>query len=266
MLDGHPDEEAPIFLCLGHGESVKYLSSHTVPARVKIIDLSQDFRLSAAGQHDFVYGLPELHKAAIARAQHVANPGCFATGIQLGLLPLAQQGMLREEVHVSAITGSTGAGQGLSEANHFSWRNNNVQVYKAFTHQHLGEIYQSLRQLQPQGMASINFIPFRGNFTRGILSAIYLKCEWPLQQAYEIFAAYYAGQPFVQLRRQNPDLKPVVNTNNCVVYLEKQADKLLVISALDNLIKGASGQAVQNMNLMFGLEETAGLRLKAMAY
>ncbi len=255
-----------LFLCLGHGESVKYLSSHHVPARVKIIDFSQDYRLAGAPDHGFLYGLPELHKSAITRATRVANPGCFATCIQLALLPLAQAGALRGEVHVSAITGSTGAGQGLAETSHFSWRNNNVQVYKAFEHQHLGEIYQSVKSLQPKWEAQINFIPIRGNFTRGILSAIYLDSAAPLEEAYGMYSRYYETHPFVKISRQNPDVKQAVNTNNCVLYLEKHRDKLLIISVIDNLVKGASGQAVQNMNLMFGLEETAGLKLKAMAY
>lgn len=255
-----------LFLCLGHGESEKYLNNHRPGAHVKIIDFSQDHRLAREPDHGFVYGLPELHKAEIARSARVANPGCFATGIQLALLPLAQTGGLRGEVHVSAITGSTGAGQGLAETSHFSWRTNNVQVYKAFEHQHLGEIYQSVKQLQPTGEVQINFIPIRGNFARGILSALYLDSTLPLAEAYQIYSDYFQKHPFVHLSRKNPDLKQVVNTNNCILSLEKHANKLLIISVIDNLLKGASGQAVQNMNLMFGLEETAGLRLKAIGY
>ncbi len=260
------DEIDVLFLCLGHGESAKYLSSHRINAEVKIIDLSQDYRLARTPDHAFVYGLPELNKSAIARATRVANPGCFATSIQLALLPLAQRRLIHGEVHVSAITGSTGAGQGLTETSHFSWRNNNVQVYKAFEHQHLGEIYQSLSSQQPMGEAQINFIPMRGNFARGILSAIYLDCGLPLEEAQRLYSSYYQTHPFVHLSQKNPDVKQVVNTNNCVLYLEKHAGKILVISVIDNLVKGASGQAVQNMNLMFGFEETMGLRLKAMAY
>ncbi|MGH7495243.1 MAG: N-acetyl-gamma-glutamyl-phosphate reductase [bacterium] len=260
------DDLDVLFLCLGHGESAKYLAQHPVKDRVKIIDFSQDHRLAGASSHDFVYGLPELHQTAIAAATRVANPGCFATCIQLALLPLAKVGLIQREVHVSAITGSTGAGQALTETGHFSWRNNNAQVYKAFEHQHLGEIYQGLKFLQPKWNAQINFIPFRGNFTRGILSALYLDYESSLDAAYELFLKYYAAHPFVHLSRRNPDVKQVLNTNNCVLYLQKHAEKLLVISVLDNLLKGASGQAVQNMNLMFGFEETAGLRLKAIAF
>jgi N-acetyl-gamma-glutamyl-phosphate reductase len=251
-----------LFLCLGHGESANYLRAHQFNERTKIIDLSQDHRLAP----DFVYGLPELHRAAITRATLVANPGCFATCIQLALLPLAQRGLIRGEVHVSAITGSTGAGQVLAETTHFSWRNNNISVYKAFEHQHLPEIYQSLKFLQPALEAKINFIPFRGSFTRGILSAIYLDTDLSLAAAHELYEAYYADHPFVHVSRKNPDVKQVVNTNNGVVYMERHEDKLFLISVIDNLVKGASGQAVQNMNLMFGLEETMGLKMKAMAY
>jgi len=256
------DEIDVLFLCLGHGEAAKYLREHPITERVKIIDLSQDHRLAP----NFVYGLPELHRTAITRAARVANPGCFATCIQLALLPLAQRGLLQHEAHVSAITGSTGAGQALSETTHFSWRHNNLSVYKAFEHQHLAEIYQSLKFLQPERPAPINFIPFRGGFTRGILSAIYLDADISSEKAYELYDSYYAAHPFVQVSRKNPDVKQVVNTNNAVVYLERHANKLFLISVIDNLVKGASGQAVQNMNLMFGLEETMGLRLKAIAY
>ncbi len=256
------DEIDVLFLCLGHGESAKYLREHPMNERLKIIDLSQDHRLAP----DFIYGLPELHRSAITRATRVANPGCFATCIQLALLPLAQRGLLQHEVHVSAITGSTGAGQSLSETTHFTWRNNNLSVYKAFEHQHLAEIYQSLKFLQPAAPTQINFIPFRGGFTRGILSAIYLDADIALEKAYALYDSHYAAHPFVHMSRKNPDVKQVVNTNNAMVYLERHANKLFIISVIDNLVKGASGQAVQNMNLMFDLEETMGLRLKAMAY
>ncbi|MCG3119742.1 MAG: N-acetyl-gamma-glutamyl-phosphate reductase [bacterium] len=259
--DIHNEIDA-LFLCLGHGEAAKYLQRHQIAERIKIIDLSQDHRLAP----NFVYGLPELHKAQIARASRVANPGCFATCIQLALLPLAQRGLLRGEIHASAITGSTGAGQALTETTHFTWRNNNLSVYKAFQHQHLAEIYQSLKFLQPTPESQLNFIPFRGAFTRGILSAIYLDAELALEEAYQLYAAYYEPHPFVHLSRNNPDVKQVVNTNNAVIYLERHESKLFLISVIDNLVKGASGQAVQNMNLMFGLEETLGLKLKAMAY
>ncbi|MDZ7268180.1 MAG: N-acetyl-gamma-glutamyl-phosphate reductase [candidate division KSB1 bacterium] len=255
-----------LFLCLGHGESARYLREQPLPAGLRIIDFSQDHRLTQIPDHGFVYGLPELQRAAIARARRVANPGCFATAIQLALLPLAQHGLLRGEIHVSAITGSTGAGQALSETSHFSWRSNNVQVYKPFQHQHLAEIYQGLKLLQPIGEAQINFLPFRGNFTRGILGALYLDCDLSLAQACELYAEYYATHPCVRLSRKTPDLKQVVNTNHCVLYLEKHGSKLFLTSVIDNLLKGASGQAVQNMNLMFGWDEMLGLRLKAVAY
>ncbi len=249
-----------LFLCLGHGESAKYLRNQQISERTKIIDLSQDHRLAP----DYVYGLPELHRAAITRATRVANPGCFATCIQLALLPLAQRGLVRGEVHVSAITGSTGAGQALAETTHFSWRNNNISVYKAFEHQHLPEIYQSLKSLQPALEAKINFIPFRGSFTRGILSAIYLDTDLSLAAAHEMYEAFYAPHRFVHVSRKNPDVKQVVNTNNVVIYMERHEGKLFLISAIDNLVKGASGQAVQNMNLMFGLEET--MRISVFSY
>lgn len=253
-----------LFLCLGHGESKKFLQSRTLDGRVKIVDLSQDFR--GPNELGFIYGLPELQREALREAAHIANPGCFATTIQLALLPLARAGTLREEIHVSAITGSTGAGQALSETTHFTWRNNNLSVYKAFEHQHLSEIRQSLRALQPEWAGALNFIPFRGGFTRGILASVYLDCDLALEHANEIYTSYYAPHPFTHVSRRNPDVKQVVNTNNCVLYLEKHGDKLLVISVLDNLLKGASGQAVQNMNLMFGIEETEGLRLKAVVF
>ncbi len=253
-----------LFLCLGHGESKKFLQSHAVAERVKIIDLSQDYR--GPNEYGFVYGLPELQREALRKAARIANPGCFATCIQLALLPLAREHMLRDEIHVSAITGSTGAGQALSDTTHFTWRNNNLSVYKAFEHQHLAEIRQSLRALQPAWEAALNFIPMRGAFTRGILAAVYLKCELALEPARELYASYYAPHPFTHVSPRNPDVKQVVNTNNCVLYLEKHGDKLLIISVLDNLLKGASGQAVQNMNLMLGMEEALGLRLKAVVF
>jgi N-acetyl-gamma-glutamyl-phosphate reductase len=250
-----------LFLCVGHGEAARLLEQLQLPAHIKIIDLSHDHRLNK-----WVYGLPELNKNAIANANKVANPGCFATCIQLALLPLASRQLLWQEIHVSATTGSTGAGQKLAETSHFSWRNNNLSVYKAFEHQHLGEIYQSLRQLQTGFESDIAFLPFRGSFTRGILSAAYTYCNLNEQELQALYADFYADAPFVVLSAENPDLKQVVNTNKCVIYLEKHKDKLLVISAIDNLTKGASGQAVQNMNLMFNLPETTGLWLKPSAF
>ncbi|MDP4205387.1 MAG: N-acetyl-gamma-glutamyl-phosphate reductase [Bacteroidota bacterium] len=254
-----------IFLCNGHGKSVEFLSKNKVPDRVKIIDLSQDFRIKNPS-HDFVYGLPELNRDSIKRAKHIANPGCFATCIQLALLPLAASGNLKDDVHINAVTGSTGSGQAPTSTTHFSWRNNNLSVYKPFTHQHLAEIGQSLKQLQPDFSKDLNFIPVRGNFTRGIFASLYLNCPLALEEATNLYLEYYKNHPFVWLTNENPDLKQVVNTNKTIVHLEKHGNKLLIISMTDNLIKGASGQAVQNMNLMFGLDETTGLKLKPIAF
>ncbi|GAB4480610.1 MAG: N-acetyl-gamma-glutamyl-phosphate reductase [Thermoflexibacter sp.] len=252
-----------VFLCVGHGEAIKFLEKHTLSSHIKIIDLSQDHRL---GKLDWVYGLPELNKPAIQQARLIANPGCFATCIELALLPLAKEHLLNDEIHISGTTGSTGAGQKPTETTHFSWRNNNLSVYKAFEHQHLAEITQSIRQLQPNFNHDINFIPYRGNFTRGILASLYLPFEGTIEQARAIYQSYYENEPFVVLSSANPDLKQVINTNKCIVYLEKHKNKLLIISLIDNLTKGASGQAVQNMNLLFGLEETTGLLLKPSAF
>ncbi|OQP47078.1 N-acetyl-gamma-glutamyl-phosphate reductase [Niastella yeongjuensis] len=270
LQDGSVDV---IFLCVGHGDARKFLSEYTVNDKIKIIDLSQDFRLapkSSIGNRQFVYGLPELNKDQIKSAQNIANPGCFATGIQLGLLPLAKAGLLGP-VYTTGITGSTGAGQGLSATSHFSWRANNIQAYKTLTHQHLKEITQSIQQLQPgfspvtaEGSSeSLSFIPWRGDFTRGIFISSLVDCDWKLEQLIELYSDFYKGQPFTVLSKSEIFLKQVVNTNKCVIQLEKIGSKLVVHSAIDNLTKGASGQAVQNMNLIFGLEETAGLKLKA---
>ncbi|MNK10041.1 N-acetyl-gamma-glutamyl-phosphate reductase [compost metagenome] len=255
-----------LFLCVGHGDAKKFLEANPIDQKVKIIDLSQDFRLTQNSQlatRNFVYGLPELNKGKIQSAQNIANPGCFATCIQLGLLPLASKGLLQSEVHINATTGSTGAGQSLSKTSHFSWRNNNLSIYKAFEHQHLNEIGESLTQLQGEVKEALNFIPQRGDFTRGILAAMYIESDLTEEQAYELYENYYAGHAFTHVSRKNIDLKQVVNTNKCLVHLEKHGNKLFIISIIDNLLKGASGQAVQNMNLMFGLEENSGLRLKA---
>lgn len=254
-----------LFLCLPHGASAPYLAEHQIPANTKIIDLSRDFRLEAEG-NDFIYGLPELNKSLIINHNKVANCGCFATAIQLGLLPLAKAGLLTDDVHIHAITGSTGAGKSPGSTTHFSWRNNNISVYKAFKHQHLGEITQSLNTLQPDFNQTLNFIPVRGNFTRGIFASMYTKVEQSLTETKRLYEAFYADAPFVFVTEHNPDLKQVINTNKCLVYLEQHEDKLLIISALDNLLKGASGQAVQNMNLLFGFPETEGLHLKAVAF
>ncbi len=250
-----------LFLCVGHGEASKFLHQFNIGSHVKIIDLSQDHRLN-----QWVYGLPELNRDRIQLAQRVANPGCFATAIQLALLPLAAHGLLGGEVHINATTGSTGAGQKPTDTSHFSWRHSNLSVYKAFEHQHLGEIGQSLRQLQPSFAHALNFIPQRGSFTRGILATAYTRTDLTLAEAQSIYQKYYQSAPFTHLSASNPDLKQVVNTNKCVLYLEKHGDNLLVISLIDNLTKGASGQALQNCNLMFGLEESTGLRLKAAAF
>ncbi len=260
-----------LFLCVGHGEAKKFLQEHPIPAATRIIDLSQDFRLLADGKpasmagHTFTYGLPELDKAAVQEASNIANPGCFATAIQLGLLPLAKAGLLKE-VHTTGITGSTGAGQGLQPTSHFSWRANNIQAYKTLTHQHLKEINQSLRQLSPADRTqepSLFFVPWRGDFTRGIFVSSQLDCELTEEEAYKLFEGYYATHPFTIVSREPVFLKQVVNTNKCFIQLEKVENKLVIHSAIDNLLKGASGQAVQNMNLMFRRQETAGLKLKA---
>ena len=253
-----------LFLCMGHGASKVFLETHTIPDAVKIIDLSHDFRM--AGDHNFVYGLPELQKEAVINADHIANPGCFATAIQLAILPLAGNLMLASDVHVHAITGSTGAGQKPTSTSHFSWRNNNVSVYKAFEHQHLAEINQSLIQLQNSFNKNLNFVPVRGNFSRGILASVYTKIESDIETVKDVYTEYYKDHPFVIISDSNPDIKQVVNTNKCIIHLNKYDGNLHIVSIIDNLIKGASGQAVQNMNLMFKLEETTGLWLKAAAF
>lgn len=254
-----------LFFCTAHGDTRKFMESHTVPADVKIIDLSMDYRIEGP-EHDFVYGLPELNRRRICSANHVANPGCFATCIQLAVLPLAKHLMLNSDLHVNAITGSTGAGVKPYATSHFSWRNDNVSIYKPFTHQHLAEINQSLRQLQNSFNSQVNFIPVRGNFSRGIFATTYLDCKIDLVEIKRIYEEYYADHSFTFITDKNPDLKQVVNTNKCLINLQKIEDKLLIISMIDNLLKGASGQAVHNMNLMFGLEETVGLHLKPSAF
>ena len=254
-----------LFLCVGHGEALKFLTANPIAPNIKIIDLSQDFRLKEnAIFHDrsFVYGLPELNKPSIQKAQNIANPGCFATAIQLSLLPLANAGCLNE-VNITGITGSTGAGQGLSASSHFSWRANNIQAYKTLTHQHLLEIGESLLQLQPQSVSEINFIPWRGDFTRGIFASTVLHCNLEEDEIKTMFTHFYANHPFTHLSNEPISLKQIVNTNKCLLQIEKVANKVVVHVAIDNLLKGASGQALQNMNLMFGLDETIGLQLKA---
>ena len=254
-----------LFLCMGHGKSREFVEGNEIPESVKIIDLSHDYRIKAEG-NPFVYGLPELNREAIRSASHIANPGCFATGIQLALLPLAAAGLLTDEIHVNAITGSTGAGQAPSSTSHFSWRSGNVSVYKAFKHQHLGEINQSLKQLQSGFEKALNFIPVRGNHTRGIFVSAYTTYAGRVEEARSLYESFYREHPFVFMAKGNPDVKQVVNTNKAFLHLEKHDDKLLVLSVTDNLLKGASGQAVQNMNLMFGLDETEGLKLKPVSF
>ncbi|MFC1223936.1 N-acetyl-gamma-glutamyl-phosphate reductase [Pedobacter sp. BG31] len=261
-----PQDIDVLFLCVGHGDANKFLAANPINDNVRIIDLSQDFRLhkkSTFEKREFVYGLPELNRDKIKAAGNIANPGCFATCIQLGLLPLAANGLIQNEVHINATTGSTGAGQSLATTSHFSWRNNNLSIYKAFEHQHLNEISESLLQLQPSLTEALSFIPQRGAFTRGILAAMYLESELTLEEAQTIYEDYYSAHPFTHVSRKNIDLKQVVNTNKALVHIEKHGGKLFIISIIDNLLKGASGQAVQNMNLMFGLKEDAGLKLKA---
>ncbi len=258
-----------LFLCVGHGDAKKFLDANPISDAVKVIDLSQDFRLTESSTHQaksFVYGLPELNREKIKSAQNIANPGCFATCLQLGLLPLANAGLLNNEVHITGTTGSTGAGQSLSPTTHFSWRNDNLSVYKAFEHQHLKEIGQSLKQLQPDFGKAINFIPYRGDFTRGIIASLYMDSDLTQNEALSLYRDYYATHSFTHVTDRDIDLKQVVNTNKCIVQVKKHGNKLFIVSIIDNLLKGASGQAVQNMNLMFGLPETAGLRLKAIAF
>ena len=263
-----------LFLCVGHGEARKFVEAENLPPRIKLIDLSQDFRWNESSKdatidafdRKFVYGLPELQRADIEQALNIANPGCFATAIQLALLPLASQKLIQQEVHVSGITGSTGAGQSLSTTSHYSWRDGNISNYKVLQHQHLNEIRRTLSGMQEETLPGINFVPYRGPFTRGILCTSYLKCDLNIEEAKQLYKSYYRSHPFVTVTDSTPDLKQVTNTNKCLLYLEKHDDILVITSLIDNLLKGASGQAVQNMNLMFGLEETAGLKLKASAF
>lgn len=254
-----------LFFCTAHGDTKKFLDANDIPNHLKMIDLSTDYRHKAVG-NKFIYGLPELNKEEIKQSSYVANPGCFATAIQLGLLPLAKANKLTSEIHVNAITGSTGAGVKPSATSHFSWRENNISVYKAFEHQHLTEIKQSLNQLQVNFNGDINFIPVRGNFTRGIFVSTYLNYDGTIEDAEKLYKDYYKDSPFTIISDKNIDLKQVVNTNKCILHLEKHGNKLLILSCIDNLVKGASGQAVHNMNLIFGLEETIGLNLKASAF
>ena len=259
------DDIDVLFLCLGHGESKKFLTENKISEKIKIIDLANDFRLSQSAKletRNFIYGLPELNKDKIKKANNVANPGCFATTIQLGLLPLAKAGLLKD-VYTTGITGSTGAGQSLTNTSHFSWRENNIQAYKTLTHQHLGEIGESLKQLQPAGDIHVNFVPWRGDFTRGIFISSQLPCDLSLIELNKLYQDFYSGHAFTHITNEPVFLKQAINTNKCIIQLEQVGSQLVVHSVADNLLKGASGQAVQNMNLMFGLDEPAGLKLKA---
>lgn len=259
------DQVDVVFFCFGHGKSEQFLREHTIPANVKIIDLAQDFRL-AAPDNDYVYGLPEINRERIAAAQHVANPGCFATCIQLGLLPAAKLGIVKGDIAVNAITGSTGAGQKPGATTHFSWRNNNMSIYKAFCHQHVPEICQSLKQVQGELDAEIDFIPYRGDFARGIFATEVVKTDMPIEQIVEAYKDFYKDAAFTHYVDNVIDMKQVVNTNKALIHCDKFGNKLLITSTIDNLLKGAVGQAVQNMNIMFGVDETMGLRLKAGAF
>ena len=255
-----------LFLCLGHGNSKKFLQENSFSESTKIIDLSNDFRLKENQQFEgkkFVYGLPELNKVNILNAQNIANPGCFATALQLAILPLAKSNLLEDDIHINAVTGATGAGVSLSNTTHFTWRDNNFSHYKTFTHQHLGEIEQSIQSLQPTFESDVNFIPNRGNFSRGIFATIYTKYDGSLEDALTLYNNFYKEAAFTFVSEESIHMKQVVNTNKCLLHLLKHGNKLLITSTIDNLIKGASGQAIQNMNLMFGFEETEGLQLKA---
>lgn len=262
-------ESDVVFLCLGHGKSSEFLAKNQYAETTKVIDLSNDFRVTPNQNFEdrnFVYGLPELNKEKIKSAQNIANPGCFATAIQLAILPLAEKNLIKNDIHINAITGSTGAGQSLSETTHFSWRNNNVSFYKEFSHQHEAEIYQSIHQLENSFQNKIYFLPMRGDFTRGILAGVYVKSDLTEKRAIEIYKEYYKNHPFTILSETEIALKQVVNTNKCLLQIQKHDDVLLITSIIDNLTKGASGQAVQNMNLMFGLEEELGLKLKPIGF
>lgn len=261
-----PFEEIDLlFFCTAHGDTRKFLDSHALPDELKVIDLSMDYRIKSH-EHDFIYGLPELNRRNTCKSRYVANPGCFATCIELGLLPLAKEHLLKGDVSVNAITGSTGAGVKPSATTHYSWRDNNISIYKPFEHQHLAEIMQSVKQLQPDYAGNIDFIPYRGCFPRGIFATLVVKCELDIETLYKLYESYYERDSFTHVVKKPVDLKQVVNTNKCLLHLEKHGDKLLITSVIDNLLKGASGTAVHNMNLLFGLAETVGLQLKPSAF
>ncbi len=261
-----PFEEIDLlFFCTAHGDTRKFLDSHALPDELKVIDLSMDYRIKS-NEHDFIYGLPELNRRNTCKSRYVANPGCFATCIELGLLPLAKEHLLKGDISVNAITGSTGAGVKPSATTHYSWRDNNISIYKPFEHQHVPEIMQSIKQLQPDFDGSIDFIPYRGCFPRGIFATLVVKCDLDIETLYRLYTSYYERDSFTHVVERPVDLKQVVNTNKCLIHLEKHGDKLLITSVIDNLLKGASGTAVHNMNLLFGLAETVGLQLKPSAF
>ncbi len=261
-----PFEEIDLlFFCTAHGDTRKFLENHAMPDELKIIDLSMDYRIKS-NEHDFIYGLPELNRRNTCKSRYVANPGCFATCIELGLLPLAKEHLLKGDISVNAITGSTGAGVKPSATTHYSWRDNNISIYKPFEHQHIPEIMQSIKQLQPDFSGNIDFIPYRGCFPRGIFATLVVKCDLDIETLYKLYTSYYERDSFTHVVERPLDLKQVVNTNKCLIHLEKHGDKLLITSVIDNLLKGASGTAVHNMNLLFGLAETVGLQLKPSAF
>ena len=266
FTDEMPFEEIDLlFFCTAHGDTRKFMESHALPDELKVIDLSMDYRIKS-NDHDFIYGLPELNRRNTCKSRYVANPGCFATCIELGLLPLAKEHLLKGDISVNAITGSTGAGVKPQASTHFSWRNDNMSIYKPFEHQHLPEIMQCIRQLQPDYNGEIDFIPYRGGFARGIFTTIVVKCDLDIETLYKLYESYYDRDSFTHIVNTPIDLKQVVNTNKCLIHLEKHGNKLLITSIIDNLLKGASGQAVHNMNLLFGLAETVGLQLKPSAF
>ena len=266
FTDKMPFEEIDLlFFCTAHGDTRKFLDSHALPDELKVIDLSMDYRIKSQ-EHDFIYGLPELNRRNTCKSRYVANPGCFATCIELGLLPLAKEHLLKGDISVNAITGSTGAGVKPQASTHFSWRNNNLSIYKPFEHQHIPEIIQSIKQLQPDFDGEIDFIPYRGDFARGIFATLVVKCDLDIETIYRLYESYYERDSFTHIVSKPIDLKQVINTNKCLIHLEKHGNKLLITSIIDNLLKGASGQAVHNMNLLFGLAETVGLQLKPSAF
>ena len=266
FTDEMPFEEIDLlFFCTAHGDTRKFMESNILPDELKVIDLSMDYRIKS-NDHNFIYGLPELNRRNTCKSQYVANPGCFATCIELGLLPLAKEHLLKGDISVNAITGSTGAGVKPQATTHFSWRNDNMSIYKPFEHQHLPEIMQSIRQLQPDYSGEIDFIPYRGGFARGIFATIVVKCDIDIETLYKLYEHYYDRDSFTHIVNIPVDLKQVVNTNKCLIHLEKHGNKLLITSVIDNLLKGASGTAIHNMNLLFGLAETVGLQLKPSAF